>query len=216
MFFTSRTLMSAMISGILQREPQPHYYSLLLWLGCAGPLSSAKVNLHFTFYSLYISVYNESHDVIFIVFSPFISKMLTKFMEKVTYRLQFTKSTRKTTVHSIDYSYTSHDVVSLILCALLGLWYLFKKVSKRFNITFMFVSNRKYSLLIYDLLQHWIANNLFGIAFAINGVEMLLLNKMVIGCILLGGLFVYDIFWVFYTDVMVTVAKSFEAPIKRK
>lgn len=44
---------------------------------------------------------------------------------------------------------------------------------------------------------------------------MLLLNNMIIGCILLGGLFVYDIFWVFYTDVMVTVAKSFEAPIKR-
>ncbi|KAK7602705.1 hypothetical protein V9T40_006679 [Parthenolecanium corni] len=120
--------------------------------------------------------------------SPFMSKILTKFMEKVTYRLQFTKSTRKTSVNSIDYSFTSHDVVSLILCALLGLWYLFKK--------------------------HWIANNLFGIAFAINGVEMLLLNKMVIGCILLGGLFVYDIFWVFFTDVMVTVAKSFEAPIK--
>lgn len=28
------------------------------------------------------------------------------------------------------------------------------------------------------------------------------------------GLFVYDIFWVFGTNVMVTVAKSFEAPIK--
>ena len=67
-----------------------------------------------------------------------------------------------------------------------------------------------------SLLQHWIANNLFGIAFAINGVEMLLLNNMSTGCILLGGLFVYDIFWVFFTDVMVTVAKSFEAPIKRK
>merc|ERR1719192_110045 len=34
------------------------------------------------------------------------------------------------------------------------------------------------------------------------------------GCILLGGLFFYDIFWVFGTNVMVTVAKSFEAPIK--
>lgn len=34
------------------------------------------------------------------------------------------------------------------------------------------------------------------------------------GCILLLGLFFYDIFWVFGTDVMVTVAQSFEAPIK--
>ncbi|KAK7570794.1 hypothetical protein V9T40_010161 [Parthenolecanium corni] len=120
--------------------------------------------------------------------SPVISKIIPGSIEKVTYRLQFTKSTRKMSINSIDYSFTTHDVISLMLCALLGLWYLFKK--------------------------HWIANNLFGIAFAINGVEMLLLNNMIIGCILLGGLFVYDIFWVFYTDVMVTVAKSFEAPIK--
>ena len=51
-------------------------------------------------------------------------------------------------------------------------------------------------------------------AFAINGVELLHLNNVVTGCILLGGLFIYDIFWVFGTNVMVTVAKSFEAPIK--
>jgi minor histocompatibility antigen H13 len=59
-------------------------------------------------------------------------------------------------------------------------------------------------------------NNLFGIAFAINGVELLHLNNVVTGCILLCGLFIYDIFWVFGTNVMVTVAKSFEAPIKCK
>ncbi|CAB0009515.1 unnamed protein product [Nesidiocoris tenuis] len=61
---------------------------------------------------------------------------------------------------------------------------------------------------------HWLVNNLFGIAFSISGVEMFHLNNVVTGCILLCGLFVYDIFWVFGTNVMVTVAKSFEAPIK--
>ena len=35
-----------------------------------------------------------------------------------------------------------------------------------------------------------------------------------IGAILLWGLFFYDIFWVYGTDVMVTVAKKFNAPIK--
>lgn len=45
-------------------------------------------------------------------------------------------------------------------------------------------------------LQHWIANNLFGLAFALNGVELLHLNNVSTGCILLGGLFVYDVFWV--------------------
>ena len=40
------------------------------------------------------------------------------------------------------------------------------------------------------------------------------LPRVSTGLILLGGLFFYDIFWVFGTDVMITVAKSFEAPIK--
>uniref|UniRef100_A0A4W3GF61 Histocompatibility (minor) 13 n=1 Tax=Callorhinchus milii TaxID=7868 RepID=A0A4W3GF61_CALMI len=65
-----------------------------------------------------------------------------------------------------------------------------------------------------SLLQHWIANNLFGLAFSLNGVELLHLNNVSTGCILLGGLFIYDVFWVFGTNVMVTVARSFEAPIK--
>lgn len=30
----------------------------------------------------------------------------------------------------------------------------------------------------------------------------------------LKGLFFYDIFWVFFTPVMVSVAKNFDAPIK--
>jgi minor histocompatibility antigen H13 len=66
----------------------------------------------------------------------------------------------------------------------------------------------------YSLFQHWIANNIFGLSFAIKGIEMLSLNSVTNGCILLGGLFLYDVFWVFGTDVMVTVAKTFDAPIK--
>merc|ERR1712110_1139944 len=86
------------------------------------------------------------------------------------------------------YEFTTHDLITLVLSTLVGVWYLLKK--------------------------HWIANNLFGLAFAVNGVELLHLNNVMTGFILLGGLFFYDIFWVFATDVMVTVAKSFEAPIK--
>eukprot|EP00126_Sphaerothecum_destruens_P008586 Sdes_comp20266_c0_seq1m13792 len=66
----------------------------------------------------------------------------------------------------------------------------------------------------YVAQKHWIANNIFGLAFSINGIEMISLGNVKIGCLLLGGLFFYDIFWVFGTDVMVTVAKSFDAPIK--
>ncbi|URE02753.1 hypothetical protein MUK42_33815 [Musa troglodytarum] len=49
----------------------------------------------------------------------------------------------------------------------------------------------------YVLKKHWLANNILGIAFCIQ-----------------VGLFFYDIFWVFFTPVMVSVAKSFDAPIK--
>lgn len=66
----------------------------------------------------------------------------------------------------------------------------------------------------YISSKHWIANNLFGVAFALNGIELLHINSVKNGCILLGGLFIYDIFWVFGTDVMVSVAKKFDAPIK--
>lgn len=88
----------------------------------------------------------------------------------------------------VNYEFDRIDLLCLALSSLFGVWYLLKK--------------------------HWIANNVFGLAFSLNGVELLHLNSVSTGCILLGGLFVYDIFWVFGTDVMVTVAKSFEAPIK--
>eukprot|EP00958_Prasinococcus_capsulatus_P027655 scaffold5769_cov402-Prasinococcus_capsulatus_cf.AAC.4 len=40
------------------------------------------------------------------------------------------------------------------------------------------------------------------------------MGSVKIGTILLGGLFFYDIFWVFCTPVMVGVAKNIDAPIK--
>lgn len=62
--------------------------------------------------------------------------------------------------------------------------------------------------------RHFILNNVFGIAFSIKGIESLALGSYKVGAILLVGLFFYDIFWVFGTEVMVTVATSFDAPIK--
>lgn len=66
----------------------------------------------------------------------------------------------------------------------------------------------------YVVKKHWLANNILGLAFSIQGIEMLSLGSFKIGAILLAGLFIYDIFWVFFTPVMVSVAKSFDAPIK--
>jgi len=80
------------------------------------------------------------------------------------------------------------DIISFIIGTCIGFWYVTTK--------------------------HWIANNILGLAFSIQGISLLSLGSYKVGCILLGGLFFYDIFWVFGTDVMVTVAKSFEAPVK--
>lgn len=66
----------------------------------------------------------------------------------------------------------------------------------------------------YFITKNWVANNLLGLAFSIMGIEHLSLGSVQTAGILLVGLFFYDIFWVFCTPVMVSVAKNFEAPIK--
>uniref|UniRef100_A0A6P7G2Y6 Minor histocompatibility antigen H13 n=1 Tax=Diabrotica virgifera virgifera TaxID=50390 RepID=A0A6P7G2Y6_DIAVI len=120
--------------------------------------------------------------------SPVVSKLVPAAIPNIPFHIMFTQGEGDNTEYLIDYRFSTYDIVALIACSLVGAWYLVQK--------------------------HWVANNLFGLAFAIHGVELLHLNNVATGCILLGGLFVYDIFWVFGTDVMVTVAKSFEAPIK--
>jgi len=66
----------------------------------------------------------------------------------------------------------------------------------------------------YAAQKHWLANNALGLAFSLTGVETLSLGSVRNGALLLSGLFFYDIFWVFCTPVMVSVAKNFDAPIK--
>lgn len=62
--------------------------------------------------------------------------------------------------------------------------------------------------------MQWFLNNILGISFCLQGIERFSLGTYKIGAILLVGLFFYDIFWVFGTDVMVTVAKKLDGPIK--
>jgi len=89
---------------------------------------------------------------------------------------------------SEKFSFTKSEVAGFLVAIVLSIWYLMKK--------------------------HWIANNIMGLAFSLQAISLLSMGSYQIGCILLGGLFFYDIFWVFGTDVMVTVAKSFDAPVK--
>ncbi|KIY53112.1 peptidase A22B, signal peptide peptidase [Fistulina hepatica ATCC 64428] len=58
------------------------------------------------------------------------------------------------------------------------------------------------------------ASNVLSLSFAHAAFSLLKLDSFRTGSILLAGLFLYDIWWVFGTEVMVKVATSLEVPIK--
>uniref|UniRef100_A0AAF5D7D8 Uncharacterized protein n=1 Tax=Strongyloides stercoralis TaxID=6248 RepID=A0AAF5D7D8_STRER len=137
------------------------------------------------------------------LFHPFFSKLFQilsfgKFKRK-NYRIKFDDGTKDMTEDEAENA--SEDVWS--------------------NTSKLYYDNYYiYTLILFGcvglrhiLERHWITNNLIGIAFSIVGIEMLHLSSFKAGCILLTGLFFYDIFWVFGTEVMTTVAKNIDAPI---
>ncbi|KAK0398186.1 hypothetical protein QR680_002462 [Steinernema hermaphroditum] len=91
------------------------------------------------------------------------------------------------TEYLMKIEFDSHDLVCIAVCLWVGISHLYQR--------------------------HWITNNLLGIAFSIYGIENLHLTSFKAGTWLLAGLFVYDVFWVFGTEVMTTVAKGIDAPI---
>ncbi|CAF1471890.1 unnamed protein product [Rotaria magnacalcarata] len=123
---------------------------------------------------------------------PIVDRIRLPLLEKLRERQFHLKLSENNTTNNdimhIDFKFNFLDIIALFFCVLIGVWYLLKR--------------------------HWISNNIFGIAFSLNAIEILHFNKVFNGCVLLGGLFIYDIFWVFGTNVMITVAKSFDAPIK--
>eukprot|EP00948_MAST-09A_sp_MAST-9A-sp1_P002708 g2708.t1 len=76
--------------------------------------------------------------------------------------------------------------------------------------------------IYWYLNKHWTLSNILGISFCILGMKSIDLSSFKTGAIMLVGLFVYDIFWVFGSEsvfgsnVMVTVAKGVNAPILLK
>lgn len=75
-------------------------------------------------------------------------------------------------------------------------------------------------MAIYMYTKHWVLANIIAVCFAMQGLSLILLDSFQTGLILLGGLFLYDIFWVFGSSkfagqsVMVSVATNFDGPIK--
>lgn len=69
-------------------------------------------------------------------------------------------------------------------------------------------------VVLYFLTGHWSLNNILAMSFTIGGIKLMRVPNFKYALSLLWLLFFYDIYWVFKTDVMITVAKSFDAPIK--
>jgi len=69
-------------------------------------------------------------------------------------------------------------------------------------------------MLAYYFFKNWVFNNVMALIFCINALQTMFIGNFKNGFMLLTLLFFYDIFFVFGTDVMLTVAKGIDAPIK--
>ena len=69
-------------------------------------------------------------------------------------------------------------------------------------------------MVAYACTKHWLLNNLIAVALCIGGIESISIGSTRTAALLLALLFVYDVTWVFGTDVMVTVAKGIDGPVK--
>jgi minor histocompatibility antigen H13 len=73
--------------------------------------------------------------------------------------------------------------------------------------------------LVFLQTKDFTVHNLFGFAFSIQAIKLISLGQFMNAVILLSGLFVYDVWWVFGAakfghNVMVSVALNLEAPAK--
>ena len=68
--------------------------------------------------------------------------------------------------------------------------------------------------------KHWMLNNIIAVFFVLCFIRIVRVKSLLVSTLLLSSLFVYDIFWVFFStplfgsNVMVTVATKLELPIK--
>lgn len=70
------------------------------------------------------------------------------------------------------------------------------------------------AVVAWCVTGHWLANNFLATTLVISSLQQVSVGKVRTAIIMLCLLFVYDIIMVFYTPLMVTVAKSLDAPIK--
>jgi minor histocompatibility antigen H13 len=150
------------------------------------------LNLLFTFYFLLIGVFAIGMTIL-----PLVEKVLGPAGKDDKPLIKFTMPVIPfLNDEATDVEITGNDLICYIVGASFSIW--------------------------YATTKHWLSNDILGICFCIQAIEMMSLGTFKNGVILLCGLFIYDIFWVFGTgffmeegnSVMVSVAKNFDAPIK--
>ena len=143
--------------------------------------SKEHINLLLTVYFFFLGVFALAH-----ILSPIVSKLVPVGFPNANYKLLFFKNPKSETAAAstpptaaageavtategtvaaaasvepeeelLNYEFDRRDLVCILICMGIGVWYFLKK--------------------------HWIANNLFGLAFAVNGVELLQLPKVSTG-----------------------------------
>jgi minor histocompatibility antigen H13 len=81
-----------------------------------------------------------------------------------------------------------------------------------FDLFCFFLSGIQMGLYIWS--KNWVYNNVLCLIFCTHALQSMFIGNFKNGFMLLTLLFFYDIFFVFGTDVMLTVAKGIDAPIK--
>jgi len=77
----------------------------------------------------------------------------------------------------------------------------------------------------YAATSHWLANNVLGVALSLQALALIPIGRYDVGALMLGGLFFYDVFMVFFSgaamgpltggeSIMVAVATKLDGPIK--
>ncbi|KRX08678.1 hypothetical protein PPERSA_07490 [Pseudocohnilembus persalinus] len=159
----------------------------------------------FSLYGAYKLLPSEWLNVIFTIYFSFIGLLcLANFIEMPVSKILGARKTQ-------EYK----DLIVIDRKFKLNLVFTVKDIELKLNYFEMIcLSVSVFPTIYYGFTKNWICNNIFGIAFSIIGIGNLSLPNFKTGFILLWGLFFYDIFWVYGTDVMVTVAKNFNVPIK--
>lgn len=71
------------------------------------------------------------------------------------------------------------------------------------------------AVLYFNLVDKpWWLTNILGLSFSYSALQLMSPTTFWTGTMILSSLFVYDIYFVFFTPLMVTVAKSLDIPIK--